>query len=204
MDAQQPPDTRNGETSPPVNIAHWDKYFESDAPPRLGMEPGKRLPLTSLAAFAVGVAIGSSHGSKMTAYRFRAENAHRFPTTSNGWFQYHKSKNYAAVVGGVKEGFKMGFRLGGGALAFCLFEETVDYARNDRRDFLSTSWKAPADANVIILPARHDVYTAARTVKLGLKLSLAYGLMQDGLETMKGNRPAYLDFILGNRRPNAE
>jgi hypothetical protein len=56
----------------------------------------------------------------------------------------------------------------------------------------------------IILPARHDVYTAARTVKLGLKLSLAYGLMQDGLETMKGNRPAYLDFILGNRRPNAE
>ncbi|KAG2411830.1 hypothetical protein HFD88_009386 [Aspergillus terreus] len=224
MAAQQPPDTRNGETSPPVNIAHWDKYFESDAPPRLGMEPGKRLPLTSLAAFAVGVAIGSSHGSKMTAYRFRAENAHRFPTTSNGWFQYHKSKNYAAVVGGVKEGFKMGFRLGGGALAFCLFEETVDYARNDRRDFLSTvtaglsfsgiysllgllkpqSWKAPADANVIILPARHDVYTAARTVKLGLKLSLAYGLMQDGLETMKGNRPAYLDFILGNRRPNAE
>lgn len=204
MDAQQPPDTRNGETSPPVNIAHWDKYFESDAPPRLGMEPGKRLPLTSLAAFAVGVAIGSSHGSKMTAYRFRAENAHRFPTTSNGWFQYHKSKNYAAVVGGVKEGFKMGFRLGGGALAFCLFEETVDYARNDRRDFLSTVTAGLSFSGIYSLLARHDVYTAARTVKLGLKLSLAYGLMQDGLETMKGNRPAYLDFILGNRRPNAE
>ncbi|KAL5361935.1 hypothetical protein BJX96DRAFT_153109 [Aspergillus floccosus] len=204
MDVQQSPDRRDGETSPPVNIAHWDKYFESDAPPRLGMEPGKRLPLTSLAAFAVGVAIGSSHGSKMTAYRFRAENAHRFPTTSNGWFQYHKSKNYAAVVGGVKEGFKMGFRLGGGALAFCLFEETVDYARNDRRDFLSTVTAGLSFSGIYSLLARHDVYTAARTVKLGLKLSLAYGLIQDGLETMKGNRPAYVDFILGNRRLNAE
>jgi hypothetical protein len=48
--------------------------------------------------------------------------------------------------------------------------------------------------------ARHDVYTAARTAKLGLKMSLVYGLLQDGLETMKGNRPAYIDFIMGNRR----
>lgn len=32
----------------------------------------------------------------------------------------------------------MGFKLGTGAFAFCLFEETVDYARHDRRDFLST------------------------------------------------------------------
>jgi hypothetical protein len=84
------------------------------------------------------MAIGSSHGSKKAAYRFRAENAHRFPTTSTGWFQYHKTKNYIAIVGGVKEGMKMGLKLSAGALAFCLFEETVDYARHDRRDFLST------------------------------------------------------------------
>lgn len=32
----------------------------------------------------------------------------------------------------------MGFKLGTGALAFCVFEETVDYARHDRKDFLST------------------------------------------------------------------
>lgn len=50
-----------------------------------------------------------------------------------------------------------------------------------------------------MLPARHDVYTAARTTKLGLKLSLVYGLMQDMLESMKGNRPAYVDFILGKK-----
>ena len=54
--------------------------------------------------------------------------------------------------------------------------------------------------------ARHDVYTAARTAKLGLKLSLTYGLIQDALAAMKGNRPRYLDFILGKvgRRPSGE
>lgn len=48
--------------------------------------------------------------------------------------------------------------------------------------------------------ARHDMYTAARTTKFGLKLGLVYGLLQDGFESLKGNRPAYVDFMLGNRR----
>ena len=74
----------------------------------------------------------------MAAYRFRAENAHRFPTSSKGWYQYHRNKNYAVIVGGVMEGVKVGLKLGTAALAFCLFEETVDHVRNDRRDFLST------------------------------------------------------------------
>jgi hypothetical protein len=121
-----------------LKVLHWYKLFDSDTPPRLGMEIKDRLPYTAFAAFFVGMAIGSSHGARTVAYQFRAENAHRFPTTSTGWFQYHKTKNYKAIVGGVKEGMKLGLKLGAGAMAFCLFEETVDYARHDRRDFLST------------------------------------------------------------------
>lgn len=138
MGSQAPSDTRQPESSPSLDLTHWGKYFESGDPPRLGMESGRRIPLTTITAFVAGAAIGASHGKKTAGYRFRAENAHRFPTTSNGWFQYHKSKSYTTIVGAVKEGAKMGFKLGGGALAFCLFEETVDYARNDRRDFLSS------------------------------------------------------------------
>lgn len=43
--------------------------------------------------------------------------------------------------------------------------------------------------------ARHDIYTAARTAKLGLKLSVAYGLLQDALATAKGNPPRYVESI---------
>ncbi|KAL4775599.1 hypothetical protein BDW60DRAFT_124014 [Aspergillus nidulans var. acristatus] len=199
MDAEQPSGTRSPESTTLYKILHWDKFFESEAPPRLGMEVGQRLPLTALSAFSAGLAIGATHGSKKAAYRFRAENAHRFPTTPTGWFQYHKTKNYISIVGGVKEGMKMGFKLGTGALAFCLFEETVDYARHDQRDFISTVTAGLSFSGIYSLLARHDVYTAARTTKLGLKLSLMYGLMQDALETLKGNRPAYIDFILGRR-----
>ncbi|KAB8074011.1 hypothetical protein BDV29DRAFT_174494 [Aspergillus leporis] len=204
MDPHQSSDTPARESTTLMEILQWDKLFESDAPPRLGIEVGRRLPYTALSAFSVGMAIGSSHGSKKAAYRFRAENAHRFPTTSTGWFQYHKTKNYTAIVGGVKEGMKMGFKLGFGALAFCLFEETVDYARHDRRDFLSTVTAGLSFSGIYSLLARHDVYTAARTTKLGLKLSLVYGLMQDALESLKGNRPAYVNFLLGNRRSKNE
>ncbi|KAL4921068.1 hypothetical protein BDW62DRAFT_175886 [Aspergillus aurantiobrunneus] len=199
MDTEQPAGTGGPESTTLYKILHWDKFFETEAPPRLGMEVGRRLPLATLSAFSAGLAIGSTHGSKKAAYRFRAENAHRFPTTATGWFQYHKTKNYISIVGGVKEGMKMGFRLGTGALAFCLFEETVDYARHDQRDFLSTVTAGLSFSGIYSLLARHDVYTAARTTKLGLKLSLVYGLMQDGLESLKDNRPAYINAILGHR-----
>ncbi|KAL3474232.1 hypothetical protein BJX99DRAFT_248438 [Aspergillus californicus] len=204
MDAEQPPGTRDPESTTLLKILHWDKFFESDAPPRLGMEIGYRFPLTTVSAFSAGMLMGASYGSKKASYRFRAENAHRFPVTSTGWFQYHKTKNYISIVGGVKEGMKMGFKLGVGALAFCLFEETVDYARHDQRDFISTVTAGLSFSGIYSLLARHDVYTAARTTKMGLKMSLTFGLIQDALESLKGNRPVYVDFILGNRRPKLE
>lgn len=137
MDSQQPSSPRPHD-SVLLKIIHWDRLFDSNHPPRLGIEVGKRLPYATFAGFTSGMAIGSLFGSKKESYRFRAENAHRFPTTSAGWFQYHKNKNYTVIVGAVKEGTRMGFKLGTGALAFCVFEETVDYARHDRKDFLST------------------------------------------------------------------
>ncbi|KAJ5684390.1 uncharacterized protein N7477_000735 [Penicillium maclennaniae] len=223
MEAQPPPSDSARENSLLLKLIYWHKLFDSDTPPRLGIDVEKRIPYATVSAFTTGAALGYYHGSNRAGLRFRAENAHRFPTTSAGWFQYHKTKNYISVVGGVKDAMKMGSKLGAGALAFCLFEETVDYARHDERDFLSTVtaglsfsgiysllgkrvWGFPlydlktnnTDASHVL--ARHDVYTAARTAKLGLKLSLVYGLLQDGLESIKGNRPTYVDFLMGNRR----
>jgi hypothetical protein len=118
-------------------ISDMDNSFDTRNPPRLGMGAGYRLPLSTCSAFVAGLALGVSHGATKAAYRFRAENAHRFPTTSTQWYQYHKSKNYISVLGGLKDGVKMGSKLGIGSLVFCIFEETVDHAR-DTRDFLST------------------------------------------------------------------
>ncbi|KAM5443492.1 hypothetical protein MferCBS31731_001265 [Microsporum ferrugineum] len=167
--------------------------FDNKNPPRLGTDVGIRLPLSAMAAFASGMALGASHGSTKAAFRFRAENAHRFPTSSSGWYQYHKSKNYTSMIGGLKEGTKLGLKVGIGAVAFCIFEETVDHARGNR-DFLSTVTAGLSFSGVYSLLARHDVYTAARTAKVGLKLSLAYGLLQDVFASFRGYRPQYIQF----------
>ncbi|RAH52759.1 hypothetical protein BO85DRAFT_442819 [Aspergillus piperis CBS 112811] len=185
-------------------IWHWDRFFEADAPPRLGIKLRKRIQYMSTSAFSAGLGIGYMHGSKTAAYRFRAENAHRFPDTARGWYQYHKSKNYQAFLQGSTQGLKMGFKLGTGALCFCLLEEVVDYARHDQRDFLSTVTAGLSMSGIYSVLARQDIYTAARSAKTGLKLSLAYGIVQDVLETWQGTRPAYVDIILGSRRSRTE
>ncbi|GLA59423.1 hypothetical protein AtubIFM54640_010544 [Aspergillus tubingensis] len=182
-------------------IWHWDRFFEADAPPRLGIKLRRRIQYMFTSAFSAGLGIGYMHGSKTAAYRFRAENAHRFPDAARGWYQYHKSKNYQAFLQGSTQGLKMGLKLGTGALCFCLLEEVVDYARHDQRDFLST---VTAGLSMSGIYTRQDIYTAARSAKTGLKLSLAYGIVQDVLETWQGTRPAYVDIVLGSRRSRTE
>ncbi|KAK2744589.1 hypothetical protein FQN57_004194 [Myotisia sp. PD_48] len=169
--------------------------FQTKSPSRLGIDFGLRLPICTITAFTSGLALGASHGSTKAAFRFRAENAHRFPTNSTAWYQYHKSKNYKSVMGGLKEGTKLGTKLGAGAMAFCLFEEAVDRARNGNRDVFSTVTAGLAFSGTYSLIARHDIYTAARTAKVGLKLSLAYGLVQDLFASLRGDRPRYIQSV---------
>ena len=104
---------------------------------RLSATFGSRCIVGSAAAFLGGLGLGVAHGSKTAALRFRAENSHRFPTTSTGWYQYHKSKNYVCMFEGLKPGFKLGVRLSAWAACFLYVEEAVDDARN-KRDFFST------------------------------------------------------------------
>ena len=104
---------------------------------RLSATFSSRCVVGTAAAFTGGLGLGVAHGSKTAALRFRAENSHRFPTTSTGWYQYHKSKNYVCMFEGIKTGFTLGARLSAWAACFFYLEELVDDTRN-RRDFFST------------------------------------------------------------------
>lgn len=101
-------------------------YIAND---RLSLPFALRLPLTTSLAFTTGFFLGAAHGGQTAALRFRAENAHRLPTSQVGWYLYHKSKNYVTMLGGIKEGFKMGVRVGGWTGVFFAVEEAVDRLR---------------------------------------------------------------------------
>lgn len=88
-------------------------------------------------SFASGLILGMAHTSRMAALRFRAENSHRFPTTTRGWYFYHKSKHYYVMYTGITQGVKMGFRFPPIIMSILFFENAVDKLRG-RQDFLST------------------------------------------------------------------
>ena len=128
------------EREAPVGLTHEFSHPFSPMPiyeNRLSIPFYIRLPAATAGAFATGLALGLSHGSKTAGLRFRAENSHRFPTTSAGWYLYHKSKNYHIMLGGIKEGMKMGSKIAFWAGSFFLVEEAVDQMRGTK-DFLST------------------------------------------------------------------
>ena len=96
---------------------------------RLGMPFPIRLPFTTTLALTTGFLLGAAHGGQTSALRFRAENAHRLPTSQVGWYLYHKTKNYNAMLGGIKEGMRMSARIGGWTVVFFAVEEAVDRLR---------------------------------------------------------------------------
>ncbi|KAI9850020.1 MAG: hypothetical protein M1838_006193 [Thelocarpon superellum] len=166
---------------------------------RLSLPFGLRLPFGTGIAFLGGSGLGLAHGSQTAGWRFRAENAHRLPRTTTGWYLYHKSKNYHMMFGGVTEGLKMGGKLSLLAGAFFTVEEAVDRTRGTR-DCLSTVIAGLGIAGGWSLWNRFPIQTAARTAKAGLLFGLAYGLAQDVLSLARGRRPGYVDVMLGRRR----
>lgn len=104
---------------------------------RASLPFGMRLPLATTLSCLAGMGLGLNYGSKTAGFRFRAENAHRLPTSSTGWYLYHKSKNYHMALGGVKEGIKLGAKLSFWTAGFFSIEEVFDRYRGTK-DFFNT------------------------------------------------------------------
>jgi hypothetical protein len=104
---------------------------------RFSLPYTERLIAATTLSFITGIALGVSHGSQTAGLRFRAENAHRLPSTPTGWYLYHKSKNYVMALGGVKEGLRMGAKVSFWTAGFFSIEEMFDRYRGTK-DFLNT------------------------------------------------------------------
>ena len=159
-----------------------------------------RFPVTIIFGLCSGFVLGAVKGGSRASYRYRAENAHRLPTSETGWYLYHKSKNYHCIFGGVKEGLRFGGRLSGWAALFVGIEEVIDQLRgggDDRqRDAAGTVCAGMAAAGIYSWKNGSDLFTSARLAKTALKVSVTYGFLQDLMSTVRGRRPAYIDWLL--------
>ncbi|KAI9830283.1 MAG: hypothetical protein M1826_004894 [Phylliscum demangeonii] len=172
------------------------------APPdhRLGLPFTTRLPASAASAALIGLSFGYAHGARSAGLLFRAENAHRLPTTATEWYGYHKFKNYAVLQAGLKEGFLMAGRFGLLVGGFVTAEQAVDRVRG-RADAWSTVIASLTVTGLFTLRHLHPPKVATRTARLGLLFGLVFGVLQDALMLGRGHRVDYVDYILG-RRPD--
>lgn len=82
-----PPGIPAADTAPNEVEVAVEQMWASRHAARLSMPFPVRLPLASSLAFVAGAGLGLSHGATEAGLRFRAENAHRFPT-SYAYFQF--------------------------------------------------------------------------------------------------------------------
>ncbi|KAI9639575.1 uncharacterized protein MKK02DRAFT_39895 [Dioszegia hungarica] len=92
------------------------------------MIPTNLLVLPASAAL-VGLVIGMSRGGSRARLRFLAENAHRPPTTIQGWYFYTKTRNYRVFFSAAKMGAKYALGLGGATAGFVLLDEGAGWVR---------------------------------------------------------------------------
>ena len=118
----------------PLTQAELEDLYRNS---RLSLPFPLRIPLASGLSFFAGFTLGTAQGGKAAGLRFRAEHAHKLPTTSTGWFLYHKSKHYQVAYGGIREGFKMGAKVSFWTTAMFAIEQMFDSHRGTA-DLLNT------------------------------------------------------------------
>ncbi|KAF4341789.1 hypothetical protein FBEOM_4246 [Fusarium beomiforme] len=125
-------------TASPRPGAPMPAFPQDTTSPRLSVATPTRLMLGTISSALVGFSLGATQGGQMAQLRFRAEHAHKMPDTTTGWYFYHKSKNYHAMQGGIREGFRMGLKTGFWSLLALSLESTVDRYRG-ASDMFSTT-----------------------------------------------------------------
>ncbi|CAK7563047.1 MAG: hypothetical protein SEPTF4163_000904 [Sporothrix epigloea] len=160
---------------------------------RLSLPDVVRIPLATAASFTVGMGLGVAHGSTMAGMRFRAEHAHKLPTTTAGWYLYHKSKNYHVAYGGIREGLRMGARVSVWTTAMFGIETLFDRYRG-MQDLANTVLASVTVAGAFSVWNRFPLATAVRTTKTAILVGFAFGGLQDLASLARGRRVSYVDF----------
>ncbi|CCG82356.1 Putative uncharacterized protein [Taphrina deformans PYCC 5710] len=162
---------------------------------RLSLPPAPRLFLYTVSSSLLTFVLGAMSGGKKTSYQFLAENAHRLPRTHQGWYFYHKTKNYRVMLGGIQSGFKYAGRTMGWTLLYASTETALDRIRGTI-DAANTVAAAVGTAGIFSWKNGFSRQLTKRTLRMSLLVGLGIGALQDGLIWAKGGRIWYLERLL--------
>ncbi|KAI9311538.1 hypothetical protein BX666DRAFT_938931 [Dichotomocladium elegans] len=158
---------------------------------RGSMSVKARLALMTGVSGFWGFSIGSFLGGRQAGLQYLAENAHRLPTTVQGWYFYHKTKNYRMMLGGIKRGMVYAGRTGGLCLMYGTAEALLDKVRGE--EDVANSIAAGILSGALFSTITKLTRGSARyAVMFGAAFGLAAGGLSDLHRSIAGNPPTYL------------
>ncbi|KAI9491378.1 hypothetical protein BDB00DRAFT_767208 [Zychaea mexicana] len=185
-------------TVPPTFAADGNddaKTTEHAVTGRASLNVNQRLVLMTGVGSFWGFSIGSFIGGRHAGLQYLAENAHRLPTTVQGWYFYHKTKNYRMALGGIKRGARYAVRTGGLCLMYGALEAGLDHMRGEPD--VANSVAAGAVSGAIF--STFSKFPLLFNVRYSLMFGAAFGLVTGGLSDIhrciSGNSPAYVAWI---------
>ncbi|KAG5367920.1 hypothetical protein CJU90_0101 [Yarrowia sp. C11] len=208
----QPPQTREQEEQAQLEeraeksqqaVKDMLSYKQQDSTQRFNTKPEARILSVLIATASFGFLSGFYTGYKRNALRFLAENSHRMPKTVQGWYYYHKNKNYHVLSGGMALGFKYAATMTTCGLAFFGLEAYLDHTRGTI-DFFNTLASTMTAGSVYSLWYRLSRQQALNNLRRGAVAGLALGLAQDGLRYARGNDLWYLPNALNHQKKPEE
>ncbi|KAI8376561.1 uncharacterized protein BYT42DRAFT_575054 [Radiomyces spectabilis] len=181
-------------TVPPTLPTRIVDESEDDRLTRAGLAPKPRVILLTAVGSFWGFGIGSFLGGRQAGLQYLAENAHRLPTTVQGWYFYHKAKNYRMMLGGVKRGIRFAGKTGGLCLLYGALEASLDDLRGEAD--VVNSVTAGVSAGALFSALTKLTRGSFRySILFGATFGLAAGGLSDIHRYVSGQPPSYVQWL---------
>ncbi|PIA16808.1 hypothetical protein COEREDRAFT_41809 [Coemansia reversa NRRL 1564] len=158
------------------------------------MSVGDRMVTMTLVSGGCGAVLGGYLGAQQASRQYLAERAHRLPKTVEGWFFYHKWKNYRVTMGSVRGAFHYAPRLAGCVLMFAAAEALLDRVVGEPQ-IANTVVASSATAIFVSTVSQLPKSSARRARRAGLAVGLLVGAAQDLASWKAGSPPSYFKSI---------
>ncbi|RKP37373.1 hypothetical protein BJ085DRAFT_5518, partial [Dimargaris cristalligena] len=141
-----------------------------------------------------GFILGSYVGGQKAGLQYRAEHMHKLPRSHQGWYFYHKHKNYRMMLQGIYRGTAYATKFMAICGAFTVSETALDVWKGDT-DFTSTLTAAFATALAFCVINKLPKQSSRYAMRIGTISGLTIGLTQDLLHYYQGMPPFYIDWL---------
>ncbi|RUP44766.1 hypothetical protein BC936DRAFT_149032 [Jimgerdemannia flammicorona] len=166
---------------------------EKDHLSRAGLPPASRILTMTTVGSLWGFVIGSYIGGRQSGVQYLAENAHKLPRTVQGWYFYHKTKNYKVMMGGIRKGFRFAGKTGGLCLAYGLIEAAIDRAREEA-DVINSAVAGVTTGAMFAAMTKLSRQSVRYSLAFGATCGLVTGGLNDLQNYINGQPPSYVQW----------